>query len=162
LQFHVAASRCIHPFPPLLAVQVRGRAGRGRLPAANAGPDPNPTARAMADKTLFSRIIDGEIPGSFVYQDEHVVAIRDINPAAPVHVLVIPRKPVPSLAELEEGDLELAGRILLAVRKIAEQEGLAERGYRVVVNTGQEGGQTVPHLHFHILGGRQLSGHGTA
>jgi histidine triad (HIT) family protein len=115
----------------------------------------------MAEKTLFSRIIDGEIPGSFVYQDEHVVAIRDINPAAPVHVLVIPRKPIPSLAQLEEGDLEIAGRILLAIRKIAEQEGLA-RGYRVVVNTGEEGGQTVPHLHFHILGGRQLSGHGTA
>lgn len=116
----------------------------------------------MADKTIFSRIIDGEIPGTFVYQDDEVVAIRDINPAAPVHVLVIPRKPVPSLAQLEEGDLELAGRILLAVRRIAEQEGLAERGYRVVVNTGEEGGQTVPHLHFHILGGRQLSGHGTA
>ncbi|HEX7239051.1 MAG TPA: histidine triad nucleotide-binding protein [Longimicrobiaceae bacterium] len=116
----------------------------------------------MAEKTLFSRIIDGEIPGKFVYQDEHVVAIRDINPAAPVHVLVIPRKPVPSLAELGEGDLELAGRILLAVKKVAEQEGLAERGYRVVVNTGEEGGQTVPHLHFHVLGGRQLSGHGTA
>ena len=115
----------------------------------------------MADKTLFSKIIDGEIPGTFVYQDENVVAIRDINPAAPTHVLVIPRKPIPSLAELEEGDVELAGRILLAVRKIAEQEGLA-RGYRVVVNTGAEGGQTVPHLHFHILGGRQLSGHGTA
>lgn len=115
----------------------------------------------MAEKTLFTRIIDGEIPGSFVYQDEHVVAIRDINPAAPVHVLVIPRKPIPSLAELEEGDLEVAGRILLAVRKVAEQEGLS-RGYRVVVNTGDEGGQTVPHLHFHILGGRQLSGHGTA
>jgi histidine triad (HIT) family protein len=115
----------------------------------------------MAEKTLFTRIIDGEIPGSFVYQDEHVIAIRDINPAAPVHVLVIPRKPIPSLAELEEGDLELAGRILLAIRKVAEQEGL-RRGYRVVVNTGEEGGQTVPHLHFHILGGRQLSGHGTA
>ena len=115
----------------------------------------------MADKTLFTRIIDGEIPGTFVYQDEHVVAIRDINPAAPTHVLVIPRKPIPSLAELEEGDVELAGRILLAVRRIAEQEGL-ERGYRVVVNTGEEGGQTVPHLHFHILGGRQLHGHGTA
>ena len=115
----------------------------------------------MAEKTLFTRIIDGEIPGNFVYQDEHVVAIRDINPAAPTHVLVIPRKPIPSLAELEEGDVELAGRILLAVRRIAEQEGLA-RGYRVVVNTGEEGGQTVPHLHFHILGGRQLSGHGTA
>ncbi|HYW12837.1 MAG TPA: histidine triad nucleotide-binding protein [Longimicrobium sp.] len=115
----------------------------------------------MAEKTLFTRIIDGEIPGSFVYQDEYVIAIRDINPAAPVHVLVIPRKPIPSLAELEEGDLELAGRILLAIRKVAEQEGL-RRGYRVVVNTGEEGGQTVPHLHFHILGGRQLSGHGTA
>ncbi|HST63032.1 MAG TPA: histidine triad nucleotide-binding protein [Longimicrobium sp.] len=115
----------------------------------------------MAEKTLFTRIIDGEIPGSFVYQDEHVIAIRDINPAAPVHVLVIPRKPIPSLAELEEGDLELAGRILLAIRKVAEQEGLS-RGYRVVVNTGKEGNQTVPHLHFHVMGGRQLSGHGTA
>ena len=116
----------------------------------------------MAEKTIFSRIIDGEIPGTFVYQDEHLVAIRDINPAAPTHVLVIPRKPIPSLAQLEEEDAELAGRLLLAVRRIAEQEGLAERGYRVVVNTGDEGGQTVPHLHIHILGGKQLSGHGTA
>ena len=116
----------------------------------------------MADKTIFSRIIDGEIPGTFVYQDDDVVAIRDIHPAAPVHVLVIPRRPIPSLAELADDDVELAGRILLAVRTIAEQEGLAERGYRVVLNTGREGGQTVPHLHFHILGGRQLTGHGTA
>lgn len=116
----------------------------------------------MAERTIFSRIIDGEIPGTFVYKDEHLVAIRDINPAAPTHVLVIPRKPIPSLAQLEEEDAELAGRLLLAVRRIAEQEGLAERGYRVVINTGDEGGQTVPHLHVHILGGKQLSGHGTA
>ncbi|HEX2190078.1 MAG TPA: histidine triad nucleotide-binding protein [Longimicrobiaceae bacterium] len=116
----------------------------------------------MSEKTIFSRIIDGEIPGTFVYQDEHLVAIRDINPAAPTHVLVIPRKPIPSLAELGEEDVELAGRLLLATRRIAEQEGLAERGYRVVVNTGDEGGQTVPHLHLHVLGGKQLSGHGTA
>lgn len=116
----------------------------------------------MADKTIFSRIIDGEIPGTFVYQDDEVVAIRDINPAAPVHVLVIPRKPIPSVADLEEGDVQLAGRLLLVARKVAEQEGLAERGYRVVINTGQEGGQTVPHLHVHVIGGRQLSGHGTA
>jgi histidine triad (HIT) family protein len=116
----------------------------------------------MAEKTLFSRIIDREIPGTFVYEDDDVVAIHDINPAAPVHLLVIPRKPIPSLADLEDGDAELAGRVLLAVRKVAAQEGLAERGYRVVVNTGQEGGQSVPHLHFHILGGKQLSGHGTA
>jgi histidine triad (HIT) family protein len=116
----------------------------------------------MADKTLFTRIIDGEIPGQFVYQDEHLVAIRDVNPAAPVHVLVIPRKPIPSLAHLEEEDLELAGRLLLAVRRIAEQEGVAEDGYRVVVNTGEQGGQTVPHLHIHILGGSRMTGHGVA
>ena len=115
----------------------------------------------MPEKTLFTRIIDGEIPGQFVYQDEDLVAIRDINPAAPVHVLVIPRKPIPSLAELEEGDAELAGKLMLAVSRIAREEGLTG-GYRVVVNTGDEGGQTVPHLHIHILGGRQMKGHGTA
>ena len=115
----------------------------------------------MAEKTLFTRIIDGEIPGTFVYQDENLVAIRDINPAAPVHILVIPRKPIPSLVELTEDDAELAGQLLLAVSAIAKQEGL-HNGYRVVINTGQEGGQTVPHLHVHIIGGRQLSGHGTA
>jgi histidine triad (HIT) family protein len=101
-------------------------------------------------KTLFSRIIDGEIPGDFVYRDDEIVAIRDIAPAAPVHVLVIPRKPIPSL------HAELVGRMLLVVKKVAEQEGL-ERGYRVIVNTGEEGGQTIPHLHFHLLGGRKLS-----
>ena len=116
----------------------------------------------MAEKTIFSRIIDGEIPGTFVYQDEQVVAIRDIDPAAPVHVLVIPRTPIPSLADLADEDAELAGRLLLVARKVAAQEGLAERGYRVVINNGDEGGQTVPHLHVHVIGGRQLTGHGTA
>ncbi len=106
--------------------------------------------------TIFTRIIDGEIPATFVYSDDDLIAIRDINPAAPVHVLVIPRKPIESLRQLEEEDVELAGRLLLAVRRIAEQEGL-ERGYRVVINTGDEGGQTVPHLHIHILGGRKLT-----
>ena len=110
----------------------------------------------MAEKTIFSRIIDGEIPGDFVYQDEHLVAIRDINPAAPVHILVIPRRPIVSLMELEDEDVELAGRLLLAVRKIAADEGLAD-GYRVVINTGESGGQTVPHLHVHILGGKKMS-----
>lgn len=119
------------------------------------------TEEAMADKTIFSRIIDGEIPGQFVYQDEHLVAIRDIHPAAPVHILVIPRKPIPSLAEMQEEDAELAGRLLLAVKRIAEREGLS-RGYRVVINHGDEGGQTVPHLHLHILGGKQMHGHGTS
>lgn len=111
---------------------------------------------AEQSRTIFTRIMDGEIPGKFVYQDEHVVAIRDINPAAPVHVLVIPRKPVPSLAQLEEEDVELAGRLFLVAKRVAEQEGL-ENGYRVLVNTGEEGGQTVPHLHLHVLGGRRFS-----
>jgi histidine triad (HIT) family protein len=115
----------------------------------------------MASKTIFTRIMDGEIPGQFVYQDEDLIAIRDVNPAAPVHVLVIPRKPIPSLAELEEEDQALAGRLLLAVSRIARQEGL-QKGYRVVINTGEEGGQTVPHLHIHLMGGRRLTGHGTA
>lgn len=114
----------------------------------------------MAEKTIFTRIMDGEIPGQYVYQDEHAIAIRDINPAAPVHVLVIPRKPIHSLAALEPEDQELAGHLLRVVRIVAEQEGIAQRGYRVVINTGQEGGQTVPHLHLHVLGGRQLTGHG--
>jgi histidine triad (HIT) family protein len=107
-------------------------------------------------KSLFTRIIDREIPATFVYEDEYLVAIRDIQPAAPVHILVIPRKPLASLQELEEDDVDLAGRLLLAVRRIAEQEGL-DGGYRTVINTGVEGGQTVPHLHIHILGGRSMT-----
>lgn len=107
----------------------------------------------MPEKTIFSRIIDGEIPGKFVYQDEHLVAIHDVNPAAPVHILVIPRKPVPSLAHLEDEDRDLAGRLLLATARIAREQGLRD-GYRVVINTGEAGGQTVPHLHIHILGGQ--------
>lgn len=114
----------------------------------------------MGEKTIFQKIIDGEIPGDFVYRDEHVVAIRDVNPAAPVHVLVIPRKPIPSLAELQEEDRELAGRLLLVARTVAEQEGIAGAGFRVVINSGDQGGQTVPHLHVHVLGGQRMRGHG--
>lgn len=110
----------------------------------------------MSEKTLFSRIIDKEIPGDFVHEDDQCVAIRDINPAAPVHILVVPRKPIPSLAHLESKDRELAGHLLLVTSRIAAEQGLGA-GYRVIVNTGDEGGQTVPHLHFHLLGGRKLS-----
>jgi histidine triad (HIT) family protein len=109
---------------------------------------------------IFCRIAAGEIPSNLVYQDEHVVAFPDIHPAAPTHVLVVPRRHVESVAHLD--DPELAGRLLMAVRAVAEQAGVAERGYRVVANIGAEGGQTVPHLHFHVMGGRQLTGHGTA
>ena len=110
----------------------------------------------MPDKTIFSRIIDREIPGTFVYEDDDLVAIRDIRPAAPVHILVIPRKPIPSLDHLDAEDVEIAGKLLLAAARIAKAEGL-DRGYRTIINTGVEGGQTVPHLHLHILGGRSLS-----
>ena len=127
-----------------------------RRPGSAPGFDHLILQQTMAEKTLFSRIIDREIPGTFVYEDEDVVAIRDINPAAPVHILVIPRKPIPSLAHLQEEEAGLAGKLLLAVSRIARQEGL-DAGYRVVVNTGAEGGQTVPHLHLHILGGRKLT-----
>lgn len=110
----------------------------------------------MPERTVFTRIIEGDLPGEFVYQDDEIVAIRDIRPAAPVHILVIPRKPIASMGELQEEDLPLAGRLLLVANQIALQEGLTA-GYRIVINTGEEGGQTVPHLHLHILGGRKLS-----
>jgi histidine triad (HIT) family protein len=111
---------------------------------------------------IFCRIVRGEIPSPRVWEDDHLIAIRDINPAAPTHVLVIPREHVESVAHLEDGHRELAGRLLLAARDIARSEGITEGGYRLVLNTGPEGGQTVPHIHLHILGGRQMHGHGTA
>jgi histidine triad (HIT) family protein len=103
--------------------------------------------------TLFTRIIQREIPADIVYEDDHVVAFRDIAPQAPVHIVIVTRAEILSLAEVpEEGD-HLA--ILNAARKIAEKEGLTN-GFRVVMNTGADGGQTVPHLHAHLLGGRSL------
>ncbi len=105
--------------------------------------------------TLFSKIIAGEIPADVVYQDEHVVAFRDIVPVAPVHVLIVPRSEIGGLASLpESGDHT---HILNAAKKIAETEGIAETGYRLVFNEGVDGGQTVPHLHAHLLGGRKMS-----
>ena len=111
---------------------------------------------------IFCKIVAGEIPSPRVLEGDDWIAIRDINPAAPVHVLVIPRRHVVSVAELGDGDGELAGHLLLAARDVARQEGVAESGYRTVINTGPQGGQTVAHLHVHVMGGRQLSGHGTA
>jgi histidine triad (HIT) family protein len=115
----------------------------------------------MDANCIFCRIAAGEIPSQRVYEDERMIAIRDINPAAPVHVLVVPREHIASLAELEEGQRDLAGHLLWGVAEVARREGVAERGYRTVINTGEEGGQTVAHLHIHLLAGRQLSGHGT-
>ncbi len=104
--------------------------------------------------TLFSKIIDGEIPGEFVYQDEHLVVIKDIYPKAPVHVLMIPRKPIINLDDLCPEDQTLMGYMMLKVPEIAAQLGL-DKGYRTILNTGKGGGQEVFHLHIHILGGAE-------
>jgi histidine triad (HIT) family protein len=106
-------------------------------------------------KTIFKRIIDKELPANIVYEDDEFLAFRDVNPQAPVHVLVIPKKEIPSIADADDEDGPLLGRLVLKVRDLARELGL-QNGYRVVVNTGADGGQTVPHLHFHILGQRGL------
>ena len=107
-------------------------------------------------ETLFSKIINREIPADIVYEDNLVLAFRDIAPQAPVHILVIPKQPIPKLADAESQDHALMGHLLLTVKRVAEQEGLTN-GYRVVINTGADGGQTVDHLHLHILGGRAMT-----
>ncbi len=110
----------------------------------------------MAGDTLFGKIIRREIPADIVYEDALCLAFRDIAPQAPVHILVIPKKPIPRLADAEGEDQSLLGHLLLTVKRIAEQEGLTD-GYRTVLNTGESGGQTVFHLHIHLLGGRSLT-----
>ena len=109
----------------------------------------------MADDTIFGKILRGEIPCDEVYSDERCLAFRDVAPQAPVHVLVIPRKPIESLREAEASDEALLGHLLLVAAKVAQQEGLAD--WRTVINTGAEAGQTVFHLHVHVIGGRSLS-----
>lgn len=106
--------------------------------------------------TLFSRIIAGEIPGDIIYRDDRCVAFRDIAPAAPVHVLVVPVEPIPSLTDVDETHDALLGHLLVVAARMAAQEGVAASGYRVIINTGTDGGQTVPHLHLHVIGGRAL------
>jgi len=105
---------------------------------------------------LFCRIIAGEKPGQVVYQDDRAVAFRDVNPQAPVHILVVPRQHIASLAQAEQQDEGLLGHLLLVGAEVARQEGIIERGYRTVVNTGALAGQTVFHIHVHILGGRGM------
>jgi len=105
---------------------------------------------------LFCKIAARTIPAALVYEDELVVAFDDINPQAPTHTLVIPRKHVTSIVELQDADVALLGRLLLAGNKIARQKGIVDTGYRFVVNTGAHGGQSVFHLHLHVLGGRHM------
>ncbi|MBA7503310.1 Purine nucleoside phosphoramidase [subsurface metagenome] len=111
----------------------------------------------MAEGCLFCRIVAGEIPGDIVYQDKEFLAFRDINPQAPKHVIIIPKTHIASLTELTEQQQGLIGRLIILARNLAEKEGIAESGYRLAINCGPEGGQVVPHLHFHLIGGRKLS-----
>ena len=106
--------------------------------------------------TIFSRIISGELPATIVYQDELVTAFRDIQPVAPVHILIVPNKEIATVNDLTDEDERVAGRLFLAARKIAEQEGIAESGYRLIVNCNRDGGQEVYHLHMHLVGGRRM------
>ena len=105
---------------------------------------------------MFEKIAAGQIPAEIVYQDDLVFAFRDINPQAPTHVLIVPKKPIPRIAEASSEDHALLGHLLLKAAEVAAKIGLKENGYRLVSNNGRDGGESVPHLHCHILGGRAL------
>ena len=106
--------------------------------------------------TIFSKIIAGEIPADIVYDDDQVVAFRDINPQAPVHILIIPRKEIPTVNDVDEGDEQLVGHMVRTAAHIARTEGIADDGYRLVFNCNREGGQEVYHVHLHLMGGRKM------
>ncbi len=108
-------------------------------------------------KTLFEKIVAREIPAQIVFEDDLVLAIRDIHPQAPTHILIFPKKPVPNIAVATPDDHNLLGHLLLKAATVADQAGLKSGGYRLVINNGVDGGETVPHLHCHILGGRHMA-----
>jgi histidine triad (HIT) family protein len=110
----------------------------------------------MSQKNIFQRIIDGEIPAQVVHEDDRCMAFRDVNPQAPTHILVVPKQPIAGLDHASAADVNLLGHLLVVISQLARKEGLAN-GYRVVTNCGAAGGQSVPHLHFHLLGGRSMS-----
>ena len=106
---------------------------------------------------IFCQIVAGKVPSVILYQDEEVIAFHDINPQAPTHILIIPKKHIPSLAHLSEAELPLIGHMINIANRLAKEEGIAESGYRLAISCGEQGGQVVPHLHLHLLGGRRLS-----
>lgn len=106
--------------------------------------------------TLFTKIINGEIPGEIIHKDEFCAVLKDIHPQAPHHYLIVPRKEIPSIAEAEDSDKELIGHLFLVARDVAKSLHLPQKGYRLVTNVGEYGGQSVFHLHIHLLGGRQM------
>lgn len=105
---------------------------------------------------IFCQIVEGRIPANIVLNEPELLAFRDINPVAPTHVLIIPRRHIVSLADITEAEVELIGRMFVAARRVAEIDGVAERGFRTVFNSGRDGGQTVFHLHLHVLAGRAM------
>lgn len=105
---------------------------------------------------IFCKIINKEVPSTIVYEDEDVIAFKDIHPVTPVHILVIPKKHISSLVDLKEEDEAIIGKIYTVINKIAKQEGILDKGFRVIVNCGEDGGQVVKHIHFHLLGGKKL------
>ncbi len=106
--------------------------------------------------TLFEKIANHEIPAKMVHEDEHLIAFHDINPQAPYHIVIVPRKPIPSVKDVTKEDTELMGRMIVLAGELAEKFGFADEGYRLVINCGKQGGQTVDHIHMHLLGGRQM------
>lgn len=106
--------------------------------------------------SIFSKIIAGEIPADVVYTDDHITAFKDINPQAPVHILIVPNKEIPTVDDIEESDVDVVGRLFLAAKQIAREQGIAENGYRLIINCREHGGQEVYHLHMHLLGGKRL------
>jgi histidine triad (HIT) family protein len=106
--------------------------------------------------TIFEKIIAREIPARFIFEDEEIVAFHDVNPQAPVHFLVVPRKVIPRIDQAAPEDQAFLGRLLLVARDLAKELGLNEAGFRIVINNGRNGGETVPHLHVHVLGGRHM------
>ncbi|MBM3205539.1 histidine triad nucleotide-binding protein [Candidatus Shapirobacteria bacterium] len=111
---------------------------------------------------IFCKIIKGEIPTEFLYQDEEMVAFRDINPKAPVHILIVPKKHIEKLQEVGDNEKDLMGELLLAAKKIAKREGIDKTGYQVCLNCGEGAGQVIPHLHLHLLGGWKSQERGCA
>ena len=108
--------------------------------------------------TVFSKIIAGELPADIVYRDEQVTCFRDIAPKAPTHILIVPNREIATVNDLSTDDAQLIGHMVLVAKQLAQEEGIAERGYRLVINCNREGGQLVYHLHMHLIGGRMLGG----
>ncbi|XP_004712467.1 adenosine 5'-monophosphoramidase HINT2 [Echinops telfairi] len=153
----VLAARLRAALRAVAAEGLRGAQVRG----ASGGTNENEVTRAQqaapggAAPTIFSRILDRSLPADILFEDHQCLVFRDVAPQAPVHFLVIPKKPIPRISQAEEEDQQLLGHLLLVAKKVAKAEGLAE-GYRLVINDGKLGAQSVYHLHIHVLGGRQL------